>query len=278
MVFAPHLNASLPGTVRLGPVRLPVYGLFATAGLLAALALSQKAARRVGLKPEPVWDAGIFVIGAAFVLSRLLLVAENWTAFRAVPMLVLTVPSLTYGGSLLTALATWVYLRRRGLPVLRVMDAWAPCAALLAGFLQLGHFFEGTDAGMPTGLPWGIVAPGDTVLGKTHPVQIYAVLIAVGMCVVLYRGLRARRWDGEVAAVLLGLGGLLAFGLDMLRQPMGDSVGNTLLPMDASQMIELGCMLLAAAVWWFRGGSGEKQIARGNGRSEMRDEEVRNAF
>lgn len=265
MGFAPHWNAALPGTVRIGAVRLPVYGLFATAGLLSALGFSQKTARHVGLAPEPVWDAGIFAVAAAFVLSRLLIVAENWTAFRAVPMLVLTVPSVTSGGSLLTAAATWGYLRRRRLPVLRVMDAWAPCAALLAAFLQLGHFFEGTDAGMPTRLPWGVIAPGDTVLGRTHPVQIYGVAIAMALCALLHRGLAHRRWDGEMAAVLLGVGGLLGFGLDMLRQPMGDSVGRLLLPMDASQIAELGTMAAAVVLWWTRSGmedTGTTEFAR----------------
>ena len=263
MGFAPHLSAELPGTLRVGPLRFPVYGLFATAGMLGALALSQRTAKRVGLPAERVWDAGVVGVVAAFVVSRVLLVAGNWTAFRAVPMLVLTLPSLTYGGALLAVVAVLGYLRWKRMPVLRTLDAWAPCAAVVAAALQLGHFFEGTDAGMPTSLPWGVVAPGDTMLGRTHPVQLYAVIAAAGLGVWWWRMLGRER-SGVVAAWALMTGGAAAFALDMLRQPYDNQWA---WPVEASQMMALGAMVFGMGLW---GGLGfvhptHAQEARMNG-------------
>lgn len=252
MLAAAHLAAELPGTFRLGPLRFPVYGLFATAGLLSALGLSQPAARRAGLRPEALWDAGIFAVATAFVVSRLLLIVQNWAAFRAMPLLVLALPSLTPTGIAATLLLTLGYLRRKRLPVRRALDAWVPPLCLLAAWLQLGHFFEGTEAGLPTTLPWGVFAAGDTVLGRTHPVQLYAVAAALGLGCWLYLRLPRRRFDGEVAALGLGVGGALAFALDMLRQPRPDTWPgiNASLPLDASQMAAALCVLAAILLWW----------------------------
>ena len=248
-MLAPHLNAlGLPGTFRVGPFRIPVFGLFATAALLAALALSQRTAPKAGLAPQRLWDAGILAIAAAFIVSRLLLIAENFQTFRAFPMLVLSVPSLTAGGILLTAVASAIYLRFQRLPLLRVLDAWSPCAALLAAFLQLGHFFEGTDAGMPTALPWGVVSPGDTILGRVHPVQLYALLLALALTAFLLHRLARPHKPGQILALALLLGGPTSFLLDFLRQPQATL---TELPLDPSQLLALAATLTGLALVTF---------------------------
>ena len=240
MTFSLHaLALAAPGFFRLGRLRLPVYGVFAAVGLIAALALSQRAARRVGLDPDKVWDAGMFAAVAAFVASRFLLVAFDFRSFLRFPVLVLSLPSLTYAGMLLTGFATCYYLRAKGLPWRSVLDAWAPCAAVLAAVLSLGHLVEGTDAGMPTSLPWGMRTAGDSVLGRVHPVQLYEVVLALALGAALWRLLVRRRFAGEVAAAALMWGGLGAFALDFVRQPV-DTFGAAWL--DPGQVVALGSL------------------------------------
>src|ERR1700736_2621355 len=142
-----------------GHLLLPTFGVLAAVGLMAALTLSLRTANVVGLHPEKLWNAGLFTLLSAFALSRLLLIIANFHDFLAYPILLLMVPSLTAGGILLTILATAIYLRLRSLPLLDTLDAWAPSATLAWAFLALGHFAEGTDAGLPTALPWGTAIP-----------------------------------------------------------------------------------------------------------------------
>jgi phosphatidylglycerol:prolipoprotein diacylglycerol transferase len=200
----------------------------------------------VGLSTEKVWDAGVFAVVAAFVVSRGLLVVFDLRAFLKFPLLVLALPSLTYGGMLLTALLVWAWLRWKRLRVRDVLDAWAPCAALLATVLSVAHFVEGTDAGMPTRLPWGVVTPGDTVLGRVHPVQIYAAVAALGLCGFLMQRLRTRKFAGEVVALGLMIGGALSFLLDMLRQPV-ESDGDSLL--EPGQFVALAAIVAGGVMW-----------------------------
>ena len=148
-----------PYLLHSGHLLLPTFGVLAAVGLMAALTLSLRTAAIVGLDPDKLWNAGLFTLLSAFALSRLLLIIANPHSFLAYPILLLMVPSLNAAGILLTVIATAIYLRLRHLPLLDTLDAWAPCATLTWAFLALGHFAEGTDAGLPTTLPWGMAIP-----------------------------------------------------------------------------------------------------------------------
>lgn len=207
---------------------------------MLALGLSERTAGLKHLPKEKLWNAGIFAVVAAFVLSRLLLLLEHFAAFRHVPILLLTVPSLTPSGLVLTAAATLLYLRIHRLPLLPSLDAWAPCATLVWCALALGHFFEGSDPGLLAA--HGPLMPGDSL--PTHPVPLYAALLAALLTAWLYRLLVLRK--AHVAALALMAAGLGQYLLSFVRQPAFESVG----PLDALQWVSLamfvgGALLLA---------------------------------
>jgi phosphatidylglycerol:prolipoprotein diacylglycerol transferase len=236
----------LPGVIRLGHTRVSLFGFFAAAGLITAISLSQRTARLAGVSAQKLWDAGIFLVFSAFVLSRVLLIAQDFPAFLRYPLIVLSLPSLTYGGMALTAIATLIYLRITALPLLGTLDAWSPCATLLAAVLALAHFVEGTDAGMPTRLPWGMPTPGDTMLGKVHPVQIYSMLVALALTAYLLRLLARPHAAGAVAATTFLYGGLASFLLGMITQPT-ETNGDAFL--DPGQYVALTAAAVGA--WLF---------------------------
>ena len=238
--------ALLPGVIRLGHTRVSTYGFFAALGLIAAIWLSQHTARLASVPAQKLWDAGVFAVFSAFVFSRLLLVAEDLGAFLRYPLIVLSLPSLTYAGMALTGVATLGYLYLRKMPPLATLDAWSPCAAVLAAVLALAHFVEGTDAGMPTALPWGVVTPGDTVLGRVHPVQLYAMAAALALLAYLLRRLSRPHVAGQVAATALYCGGGLAFWLDSFAQP-SESHGNSLL--EPGQWAALAALLVGVGIY-----------------------------
>jgi phosphatidylglycerol:prolipoprotein diacylglycerol transferase len=217
----------------------------AAIGLIAALTLSLRTAALTGLSPDRLWDAGLFTLLSAFVLSRLLLIAGSPRSFLAYPLLLLTLPSLNASGILLTLLATAIYLRIRQLPILATLDAWSPCATLAWAFLAIGHFAEGTDAGLPTTLPWGMrIPPAATPL---HPVTLYAALGAAVLTTILLRQLRHLRRPGDTFALALAATGTMQFLLSFFRQPYPYLVPNPKL-LDPIQWIALGMIFLAGLV------------------------------
>ncbi|MGC9197957.1 MAG: prolipoprotein diacylglyceryl transferase family protein [Acidobacteriaceae bacterium] len=200
-------------------LRLPAYGVFAAVGMIAALWLSQKTAARVGLEADRLWDAGLFVVMAGFVVSRVTLIAFDPRAFLRLPLVMLALPSYTWTDAALTAVAVVIYLRWKRIPVSAALDAWAPCAAVVWASLSLGRFFTDADDGMPTRLPWGRVVPGSAGLMHWQPVGVYGALVAllllIGLMLLLERGGRRGRVAG---AALLAFGGA-SFLLDMVTQP-----------------------------------------------------------
>lgn len=213
---------------------------------MAGLALSLRTAVSAGLSPDRLWNAGLFVLLSAFVLSRVLLIVLYLHAFLTYPILLLAVPSLTPLGILLTGIVTVLYLRVRRLPLLTTLDAWAPCATLIWAFLALGHFAEGSDPGLVTSLPWGraMIAGGIPL----HPVALYAAIVAVLLTAVLLLHLLRRRRRGDTAAFALAAVGIAQFLLTFLRQPdpSVETLGNLL---DPIQWVAIGMIVAAGIIW-----------------------------
>ena len=234
-----------PILLHIGSFTIPTFGLLAALGLMLALVLSLRTAALAGINPDRLWDAGLFIVLAAFILSRLLLVITNLHTFFAYPILLLMVPSLTPLGLLLTAVVAAIYLRTRAFPFLPTLDAWAPCATLAWTFIALGHFAEGSDPGLPSTLSWALPnVPGAGF--REHPVALYTALAALLITVVSYRHLRSRRQN--TAALTLLLSGLAQFFLTFLRQPeFEDDAFGTLL--DPIQWGALGMIVLAVLLF-----------------------------
>lgn len=230
-----------PYLLHSGHLLLPTFGILAAVGLMAALTLSLRTAATVGLNPEKLWNAGLFLLLSAFALSRLLLIVTNLHDFLTYPILLLMVPSLNTTGVLLTVLATAIYLRLRHLPLLDTLDAWSPCATLTWAFLALGHFAEGSDAGLPTTLPWAMRIPPNSI--RLHPVALYAAIVAVILTVILLRQLQHRSHSGDIFALTLAASGTAQFLLTFFRQPYPDTG-----LLDPIQWIALAMIALAGVV------------------------------
>ncbi len=224
---------------------LPSFGLLAALGVMAALSLAIRCAPFAHLLPDTLWNATRFAAISAFVLSRAILVATNFHSFVQYPILLLTLPSLTGVGAIMTAIATVVYLQLRRVPLLPVLDAWAAPAALLWGFLALGHLAAGSDPGLPSRAPWAVRIQPDPDLQQ--PVGFFAALAGFAITILVFRHLRGPHADGHTAALALLLTGAAQFLLSFVRQPYPYAPDAPAFPLDPIQFLALG-MVLAAGV------------------------------
>lgn len=185
------------------------YGVLLALAYLAGLQLAVIRARRWGLNATKVMDFGIYLIIAALVGAKLMLVAVDFDYFRTQPRELLSLVragGVFYGG-LLGALAVGLWLvRRYGLPVWTTADLFAPGIALGHVVGRLGCLLAGCCYGQPTDAAWGITfthpvaaANVGTPLGlPLHPTQIYdagAELIILVVLLVLER--RGRGFAGR---------------------------------------------------------------------------------
>lgn len=247
MIFSAAPHAACLAVFRSSLLHTPAYAVISIAGILAALWLSLRTAHLRGLASDALWDAGFFTVIAAFVISRLLgflllLAIEHGQltlSFRDV----LSFSSISYLSLLVTAIVVALWLRWKRLPLLRVMDAWAPCGALLWSALSLADAAADSSRGLPTRVPWAIRTSAGVLV---HPVALYSAAIALAMCAALFAILKRIRTPGRVAGIALIAAGAAAFLLDMLRVPEQPLAPNLL---DTSQWLALlgivvgGCLL-----------------------------------
>lgn len=209
---------------------VPTHGIFAAIALIAGLMLAMRAAVRLRLSPEAMWNFGLITIFSAALGSRLLMVAGHWHDFLAYPLLMLSITVPRTVNDVLTeiglgACAGLLYMTLKRMPWLTTLDAAAPAWALGQAILMLGCFFAGCEYGRPTALPWGIAFHNrwaamwnGTPLGaRLHPVQLYLCALQLALCVLLLWWLPRRRQPGELAGAWMFLSGLAQFFLDFYR-------------------------------------------------------------
>ena len=94
-------------------------------------------------------------------------------------------------GGLIAGLAAFVWLARRyKIPLLTILDAGSPAAALGYGIGRIGCLLSGDgDYGVPTSLPWGMSFPNGLVPTdqRVHPTPIYELLAACLIAWILWR-------------------------------------------------------------------------------------------
>ena len=160
------------------------YGVLLAVAYLVALQLAVARARRQGLNAQRVMDLGIYLIIAALVGAKLMLVVVDFTYFREHPREILSLAraaGVFYGG-LIVAVPLGLWLGRRyGLPMWTTADLFAPGIALGHVIGRFGCLLAGCCYGRETHVPWAVTftdpvaaANAGTPLGvPLHPTQLY---------------------------------------------------------------------------------------------------------
>lgn len=165
-------------------------------------------------------------------------------------------------GGLVAGLVTYVWLaRKESIPILSLLDAGAPAAALGYGIGRIGCLLSGDgDYGVPTTLPWGMSFPDGLVPTnlRVHPTPIYELIASITIAWLLWRlGERrqasnvpaGRKWKpGSVFAAFLILTGLARFLVEFIRINPKSILGLT-----NAQLASLCSVLLGLILWgWLR--------------------------
>ena len=195
------------GVWYLGPIPIRAYALCIITGIIVAMAVSLRRYKARGGDPETVWDAAMVVIPAGIIGGRLYHVITDhqkyfgegknpWQAFN------ITAGGLGIIGAVaLGALAVWVMMRRKGLPIAPLADALAPSVILAQGIGRLGNYFNQELYGAETDVPWaldiyyrvneaGQYAPltgrsTGEVIASVHPTFLYELIWNVAVFFVL---------------------------------------------------------------------------------------------
>ena len=223
------------------------YGVLLALAYLVALQLAVVRARRRGIDGTKVMDLGIYLIIAALVGAKLMLIAVDFDYFRHQPRELLSLVragGVFYGG-LLAALAVGLWLvGRYKLHPWTVADLIAPGIALGHVVGRFGCLLAGCCYGRPTSVPWAITFTnpaaatnvGTPLNTPLHPTQLYdagAELLIMG--VLLLTEKRGRPFPGRTFWLYMLLYAISRYIVEIYR---GDERG-MILGVSTSQFVSI---------------------------------------
>ena len=251
-----------PILFQLGPVTIYTYGVLVAAGVLLALWYARRQAPRVGLNASRVWNIGIYMVFGALIVSKLWLLASDWSFYAANPGEIFSMATLqsagTFYGGMVGAIATlgfYSYFER--MPMLTLLDTFAAAAPLAHAIGRLGCFAAGCCYGRPTSLPWGVTfssnaageLAGTPLHTPLHPTQLYeAAAEFLNFLLLIWLGAR-QRFTGQMVGTYLILYGIERGTIELFR---GDPGRNLMFHGNISlmQVVSLGLILAGAFLWW----------------------------
>src|SRR5678815_1623825 len=104
-----------PELFSIGPITIYTYGVLLAASYLLGLQFARVRARRWGLDPNRVLDLGIYIIIAALVGAKLLLLVTDFNQFRATAADLLSFArsaGVFYGGLIAAIAVAFWYIHR----------------------------------------------------------------------------------------------------------------------------------------------------------------------
>lgn len=267
-------------TIQLGGLSLSLrwYALAYIVGLVLGWRLIVAMMRRPALwgghaptGPERVDDLLTWVILGVIVGGRLGFVLFYDPAFylanpAQIPMVWQGGMSF-HGGFAGVIVASWIWARRNGVPLLGLADAMAVVAPIGIFFGRVANFINAELWGRPTDLPWGVVFPGAAaqdcpgIVGPCarHPSQLYeagleGLLLGLILWVLVRRG-GLRRPGLAFGVFLLGYG-LSRIFVELFRVADAQFItpdnplGHVALGMSMGQLLSLPMVAIGLILIW----------------------------
>ncbi len=224
----------------LGPLLLQTPGLALLAGVYIAMALIEKAAMRLKLNQEHVYNTVFWGLVVGIIGARLAYAVRYFSVYLETPLSLFALNPQTLSpldGALIGVLFAIVYGRRKQLPLRATLDALAPGLAAFMIAVGVSHFLSGDAFGAPTDLPWGIYLWDEV----RHPTQVYEIILAIGVFLVVWKQPLGRAGTGLNFLLLVALSSGARLFLEAFR-------GDSLIWLDgwrAAQIISLGILMLS---------------------------------
>lgn len=228
MTFAIAFPNIDPVLVQFGPIMIRWYGLAYVAALVLGwlyvcrlAAGPPRIATRKDVDDFLVWATLGVVLGGR--VGYILFYQPAYFLDNPVAILRIWEGGMSFHGGLLgVVVATLIFVRKRGIPLLAFSDVVARAAPIGLFLGRLANFVNGELFGRVTDVSWGVVFPRGGSLPR-HPSQIYEALIEgillFALLLVLARRKEIRERSGLLTGVFLIGYGAARLVAELFRQP-----------------------------------------------------------
>jgi len=146
------VGAINPYAIEWGPIIIHWYGVIIVFGMLLAIYLSSKEARRKGLGENVIVDLVLWVIPIGLLGARLYYVLFKWEYYVQNPIEILAIWNggiAIYGGLIAGAITVYLFARKRNISIWQLLDILAPGVLLAQAIGRWGNFINQEAFGGP---------------------------------------------------------------------------------------------------------------------------------
>ncbi len=205
--------------LQIGPLAIQLPGLLLLVGLWIGTQIAERETARYKLDPGLISNMIFIALTAGIIGARLGYALKYIDLYLSEPLNLLALNANTLSiieGIAVGLIAAMIYAQRKGLSLLPTLDTLALGAAVFAIFVALAHLSSGDAFGASTTVPWAIELWG----ADRHPSQIYELLFAVGVTLVILQVRKKRSFSGFIFTLFVALAAISRLFLEGFR---GDS-------------------------------------------------------
>ncbi len=212
-----------PVLVSLGPLEIRYYGLIYALGFIIAYLFLRHFIRQKKLQMcEQDLDTYMLYLIFGVVLGarlfEILFYNLSWYVEHPFEIIAIWHGGLSFHGGLVGAVfATWLFCKKKNIPLLHLCDYVVIPAALALALGRIGNFLNGELPGRITDVTWAVQFPGFDSF--RHPSQLYESLKNLIIFSILLVNVKKQRKDGYLFGVFLFWYGILRFIVEYVREP-----------------------------------------------------------
>lgn len=219
-----------PIAFQIGPFQIHWYAIAIVTGILIAVFMAVREAKRVGMTEDDIYDFVLWGVPLSFIGSRLYYVAFEWNYYSQHLDQIFAIWNggiAIYGGLIAGGIFLYFFCKKRHLSLWKYLDVAAPAVILAQGIGRWGNFFNHEAYGPATTqtfleslhLPTFIIE-NMKINGVYHqPTFLYESIWDVLGCLVMviYRHFKKEIKAGEIACIYLMWYSLGRFFIEALR-------------------------------------------------------------
>jgi prolipoprotein diacylglyceryltransferase len=211
--------------LNIGPLAIQTPGLLILIGVYIFVLIGEKQSSRYSIQPNDFSNLAFLFIISTVIIGRLAYLFRFSTIFIENPVSIISInPNLFDfpSGLILSILTVIIYVQRKKLVLLNVLDAITLPLLVFLIFFFLAQLAAGDLYGKPSNLPWTIYLWGTT----RHPLQVYYLIGLVPIIIYVYRFAIQQVRPGIHFARTLCLISLLVIFLDFFNGNPKNIMGN----------------------------------------------------
>ena len=203
-----------PILTQIGPIRIFTFGFFVAIGVITAILLASKYAKKKNIPPEKIQTLSLFIIIGGILSSRLIHIIQSQEIPITDFFMIWDGGLSWFGGVLGGSLFAYIYIKHQKLKFLELTDIYS--IPIILGLLigRLGCFFgDGGHVGRLTNVPWGVLIDGEI----RHWTVLYSFVLLIPMLLILLKLKTNRRFTGFLTASTMIMYGFGRFIIDIFR-------------------------------------------------------------